>query len=535
MPTSISHERNNEAPALEKRPEPLSLASALPSKFVFAKHSVPVAKVDFPLFKFSLPKIRKEAISKSSRKPVQVLSKTSHEQNPERTALLGREKIATKGRQTMLMPEVASEPTTSREVIAAPPELHAQTLNTSKDGSHIMNFSLNLSGLSSTDLSLLITKSKDLMRARSHLSVTAHSLKEKSHRDQILKKRNFILNSQLKEQETSITEISSDLDFCQQELAFKEEKIIALKESLQNSKLETEDLKKQLREERERFAQAKTHAVSHISNLEDVISNLQKSLEGLKSSQVTAKLVNVWVDETQRRATPLSPISGPEPASERLTQSPNAKRNTRSSKSEEESSLFVPQQPPTSVLRQAHVRNSITPSPPPQERNPSNKKSFAVVIPKIKKKRSDASSSLSSPDSTDVYLYRDTPEADDSQDLTLSDAGEDFDEPAEEVQQAPTTKPRTNEEALKIFDDFFELPKKPMACLDGFRLAYKDGTLVSIFVDFRPLSISSLLQLRYPTVDLSPHTNVFYPDRTQEEGFRETGPCSGSAGTLSGS
>ena len=477
-------EDNDRAPAKAKLPDKASHETFPAKELAPAKLPLSRSMTGFPDFKFNGLKIRQRRVLKTNEKHIGSLA------SPEPSKLIDCSTPAGKGKGNiankdglsakLLAPAVPSQ---DMEIVEeVPSDIPINPLSMVNDGRCTINFNINLSGLASKDFKLS-SESRDLVMARDCLSIASKALKDKSRdksrKDQIVRKRNHDLNSDLLVQREQSTKLSSELKSCRQELSLQADEVTTLKRSLEASRLKTTALKEKLNEERKRSAEAKTTAAAKIANLENVIRDLQANLEGLKSSQLNAKLVDPWIRESQQAAAPLSPVSDPKPSSDHSLQ--------RSIEEGPKSPNCPSERSPSAPPRPEHHRCSLSPSPPAQRRRGWHKRDFAVVVPKTQKTAPKRATRSNSRNENHVYLYESSSEVDDTRSSTSSDTEDSLDEDdgfdeiiEEDAQISARLKPKNNEEAQQLFDDLFGVPKNLKACLDGTRLAFKDGTLVSL-------------------------------------------------------
>ena len=438
-------------------------------------------------------------------------AKTNSCSAPAGKEKLSQKHVAEKHAPSSLVPAPSCKDVESTQEM--PPDVPSHMSDMVNNGNCTINFNINLSGLSSKDLKIN-TESRDLIMARDCLTIASRALKDqsrhKSHKDQRARKRYHNLNSDLQAQTANTTKLSSELMSCQQELSLQMDEVANLKRSLETSRSETAALRKQLKQEKDRSVEAKSNAVSHITNLENVIRNLQASLEGLKSAQLSAQLVDPWINESVV-AVPFSPISDPRPTSERSLRLPTNRVQSSTHTPEgsptpsdyirypvfPSSPLNDPERLPSVAPSLDHVPNSSPPSPPAQRRRIWRKRDFAVVVPTTQKALVNKRKRFGSSSNHDEDIFWYETDEDDTQWSTSSgledpiDVDNGFDEIVEDDAR-PTSrpKPQTNEEAQQLFDSVFSVPKNPTACLDGSRLAFKDGSLVSF--SLFPLFVNSL-------------------------------------------
>ena len=470
-------------------------------------------------------------------------------ENPKHT---GREEVSIIDSRMRLLPNATSPSKTVKDSRVSPLDFQTQSLDFENDERSTANSNIGSNRPSDTNLALSV-KCKDRPPSCSYVSRGTQTSQDKSKEGSVLTAKclNLILqeqkvctnkllsylNLEVQEQKARNNELSSSIRSYRQDLSRKKGEASEMRRQLKLQTRKAKKSKKRLQTEKARHAQAEETSASHISELEGIIRNLQRSLEELKSSRKTAELVGPQINEIRHQSILLSSVSGPIPSKkftqspvledqwsdvETFTYSPKAKSgrsdteiSTQSPKGGKRRSRLISQHScPNSVQRRElpeHPRCSVSPSPPSQRRKLFRKRDFAVVVPVTRKRRYNLSSSISSLDSADVYLYRDSPEPDDeSEKVTSSDVEAEVDEPVADAQAAARPTPRNNEEALQVFDRFFELPKQPIACMDKSVLAYKDGTLVR----FLPLSIQPSLSSRSLLLvishNLTRHANAIY-------------------------
>ena len=520
----------------------------------------------FPKYNFSQSRHQsfsnfgtKGAQSLPTSKPTRVM------ENPKHT---GREEVSIIDSRMRLLPNATSPSKTVKDSRVSPLDFQTQSLDLENDERSTANSNIGSNRPSDTNLALSV-KCKDRPPSCSYVSRGTQTSQDKSKEGSVLTAKclNLILqeqkactnkllsylNLEVQEQKARNNELFSSIRSYRQDLSRKKGEASEMRRQLKLQTRKAKKSKKRLQTEKARHAQAEETSASHISELEGIIRNLQRSLEELKSSRKTAELVGPQINEIRHQSILLSPVSGPVP-SKKLTQSPMVEKrqsytkiftqspvledqwsdvetftyspkaksersdteiSTQSPKGGKRRSRLISQHScPNSVQRRElpeHPRCSVSPSPPSQRRKLFRKRDFAVVVPVTRKRRYNLSSSISSLDSADVYLYRDSPEPDDeSEKVTSSDVEAEVDEPVADAQAAARPTPRNNEEALQIFDRFFELPKQPIACMDKSVLAYKDGTLVRFLLLSIQPSLSSRSLLLVISHNLTRHANAIY-------------------------
>ena len=476
-------EAKDRAPTQIKLPDKTSHEMLSASRVAPAQRSCSSSTAGFPNFTFKGLNIRQKAVIKTSENRIRSPAVPTPSQKTNSSAPAGKENVAIKGGPlaNLLAPTLLREDAENTQEVSLDVPRHMSDIVNS--GRYTINFNINLSGLSSKDFKLS-TESKDLIMARDCLSIASRALKDKSRdksrKDQIVRKRNHDLNSHLSAQKANTTKILSELKSCRQELSLQVDEVANLKKSLENSRLKTAALKQQLKQEKERAAVVEINAASHIANLENIIRDLQASLEGLRSSQLTAKLIDPLINASRQVAAPISPVSDPKLTSEHPLQC--------STEEGYKSPDGISERSPSVALRPEHMRYSVSPRPFAKRRRVWRKRDFAVVVPTTKKTLTKRALRSNNCKENDVFLYEDCPEVDTTQSSTNSDTEDspdvdnDFDEIIEDdACKTSRPKPKNNEEAQQLFDDLFGVPKTLKACLDGTRLAFKDGALVSLF------------------------------------------------------